>query len=89
MGLDISVFKNVKVTENEEEYDFTTFVIDDEWKYKIKNLEEGKYYEGESTEADVSYSYSAHSRFREELIKMMGKSELLLEDGRIDWEAFL
>jgi len=85
MGLDIMVYKNVKTTDSEENYNFTAFVIDEKWKYKIKNLEEEKNYTGERVDSSVSYAYSTHNRFRETLIKIIGRNDLLLKDGRIDW----
>lgn len=85
MGLAVSVYKNIKRTDDEEDYDFTAYVIDESWKYKIKNLEDGKQYIGEHTDADVSYAYSTHNRFRETLLKIIGRNDLLLEDGKIDW----
>ena len=85
MGLDVSVFKNIKRTENEDDYRFTAFVIDENWKYKIKNLEDGKDYKGDYAEGDVSYAYSTHNRFREALIKIVARKDLLLENGKIDW----
>jgi hypothetical protein len=85
MGLDVSVYKNIKRTEVEDEIDFTAYVIDESWKYKIKNLEDGKHYKGEITDADVRYSYSTHNRFRETLLKIIERSDLLLKNGRIDW----
>lgn len=85
MGLDVSVFKNIKRTENEEDYRFTAFVIDDNWKYKIKNLKDGKDYKGDRAEGDVSYSYRTHNLFREMLLKIIGREDLLLKDGTIDW----
>ena len=85
MGLDVSVYKNIKRTDVEDEIDFTAFVIDESWKYKIKNLEDGKDYKGEPTDADVRYAYSTHNRFRETLLKIIGRNDLLLENGKIDW----
>ena len=86
MGLAVRVYKNIKQTDNEEECDFEAFVIDDDWKHKIKNLEEGKFYVGECVDRSISYPYSAHSRFRESLIKLIGREDLLKADGTIDWQ---
>lgn len=85
MGLDVSVYKNIKRTDIEDDVDFTAFVIDESWKYKIKNLEDGKDYEGEPCNCGVRYAYSTHNRFRETLLKIIGRDDLLLEDGKIDW----
>lgn len=85
MGLAVRVYKNIKRTDNEDEYDFTAFVIDENWRYKVKNLEYNKDYKGDYTNDDVNYAYSTHNRFRETLIKIIGRNDLLLKDGRIDW----
>lgn len=85
MGLDVSVYKNVKITEKESDYKFTAFVIDEDWKYKIKNLEDGKDYKGDYAEGDISYGYGMHSRFREKLLEIIGRKDLLIENGKIDW----
>ena len=42
MGLDVRTYGNIKLAENEEEADFTAYVIDEDWKHKIKNLQEMK-----------------------------------------------
>jgi hypothetical protein len=49
MGLDVRTYGNIKLAENEDDYLFTAFVIDENWKHKIKNLEYGKSYTGDST----------------------------------------
>ena len=71
MGLDVRTYVNIKLAENEDESDFTAYVIDEDWKYKIKNLQDGKAYTGDFVFRGVSYSYSAHNRFREKLIKLI------------------
>lgn len=88
MGLYVSVYKDIKAADSETEGDsFVAYVIDDCWKHKIKNLIDGQLYEGRVTDSYVSYSYSTHSRFREFLIKVIGKDEELLNDhGRIRWD---
>ena len=55
MGLDVRTYGNIKLTENEDDYAFTAFVIDDNWKHKIKNLEYRKSYNGDSIFRGVSY----------------------------------
>ena len=87
MGLDVSVYQNVRITKSEDDYSFMAFVIDDAWKYKINNLVDGAKYTGDATHADVSYPYGAHNRFREDLLRLTGRSDLLTERGRIDWDA--
>ena len=47
MGLDVRTYGNIKLAENEEDADFTAFVIDEDWKHKIKNLQDGKAYNGD------------------------------------------
>lgn len=86
MGLDVRTYGNIKLAENNDDYEFMAFVIDDNWKYKIKNLEDGKYYNGDSIFRGVSYPYSAHNRFRESLIKLMDRPDLLDKDGKIKWD---
>lgn len=88
MGLDAHCFQNIKRVENEYEEDFTPYVIDDNWKYKIKNLEENKPYKGDYVSFHIQYSYGTHNRFRETLLKLIGKEDLLNNDGRINWSLY-
>ncbi|MCB0541703.1 MAG: hypothetical protein KDE33_29630, partial [Bacteroidetes bacterium] len=83
MGLDVRTYGNIKLAENEEEADFTAYVIDEGWKHKIKNLQDGKAYTGDVVFRGVSYPYSAHNRFREKLVKLVGREDLLDNEGRI------
>jgi hypothetical protein len=85
MGLDVRVYKNVKITDNDEDYNFFARVIDEKWKYKIKNLEENKHYVGNRVFVGISYNYSYHSRFREVLIRLIERDDLLNTQGKIDW----
>ena len=85
MGLDVRTYGNIKLAENEEEADFTAYVIDEDWKHKIKNLQDGKAYTGDVVFRGVSYPYSAHNRFREKLVKLVGREDLLDNEGRIKW----
>jgi hypothetical protein len=85
MGLDVMVYGNIKITENEENADFTAYVIDEDWKHKIKNLQDGKGYTGDVVFRGVSYPYSSHNRFRERLIKLIGREDLLDSEGKIKW----
>ncbi|CAL2084961.1 hypothetical protein [Tenacibaculum sp. 190524A02b] len=74
MGLAVSVYKNIKES-NEEDYDFIAYVIDDDWLDRIKNLKNDCYYKGELDESvGVSYAYSSHNRFRVHLAEMLGIS---------------
>lgn len=86
MGLDVRTYGNIKLAENEEYADFIAFVIDEDWNHKIKNLQIGKGYTGDVTYRGVSYPYSAHSRFRERLIELIGRKDLLNEQGNIIWD---
>lgn len=85
MGLDVTVYKNIKKS-NIKDYNFQAYVIDKAWEYKIKNLEINSYYKGIVCNCGVSYAYSSHNRFREELLKIIKREDLLLLNGRIDWE---
>lgn len=84
MGLDITVYKNIQLT-NGDEFDFEVYVIDDKWRYKVKNLEYNGCYTGKVSNARVGYPYSSHNRFREILIAVIGRNDLLLQNSRIDW----
>ena len=85
MGLDVRTYGNIKLAENEEDADFTAFVIDEDWKHKIKNLQDGKAYNGDVVFRGVSYPYLAHNRFREKLVKLVGREDLLDNEGKIKW----
>jgi hypothetical protein len=77
MGLDVSVYKNIKLEEPGEgiliEYlpegreFFKVTVPHYLFLYKIRNLEVDRFYSGEHTSTEVSYSYRYHSSFREHL----------------------
>jgi len=85
MGLDVRTYGNIKITENEEDADFKAFVIDESWKHKVKNLQYGKLYTGDEVFRGVSYPYSSHMRFREALVKLVGRVDLLDLEGKIKW----
>ena len=85
MGLDVKTYGNIKLAENVEDADFIAFVLTEDWKHKIKNLQEGKAYNGDIIFRGVSYPYSAHSSFREKLIKLIDREDLLNADGCINW----
>lgn len=85
MGLDVKVYGNIRVAKNEDYADFKAYVIDEDWKHKIKNLQDGKSYSGDVVFRGVSYPYSQHSRFREELIKLIDRDYLLDSEGKIKW----
>lgn len=85
MGLDVRTYGNIKLAKNEDDGDFTAFVINEDWRYKIKNLQNEKVYNGDVVFEGVSYAYSTHSRFRKELIKLVGGEYLLDNNGEIKW----
>lgn len=85
MGLSVRVYGNVRITENEDERDFLAYVIDDSWKHKIKNLKENASYIGDLLFRGVSYGYGTHNRFRESLIILIERTDLLGLDGTILW----
>jgi len=86
MGLYVRVYKNIKKIKDCDEADFRAFVDHPSWKFKIKNLEEDGCYVGEQAQPTISYPYSAHSFFRETLIKLIEREDLLDNAGNIDYE---
>lgn len=86
MGLSVTVYKNIKETTNPEEADFKAYVIDEAWDWKIRNLKKDAYYTGTPIARTISYPYSTHNRFREELIKLMDRYDLIKGDGTIKWD---
>lgn len=64
-------------------------MTDDSWKYKIKNLEYDAYYSGDYSRCGVSYPYSKHNRFRETLIKIIDRLDLLNDHGEIIWSKLV
>jgi hypothetical protein len=85
MGLDVITYGNIKLAKNEEDADFVAYVINEKWKHKVKNLQYGKAYNGDVIFKGVSYSYSTHSRFREGLVRLIGREDLLDSGGKIKW----
>lgn len=85
MGLEVTTYGNIKLAQNEEDADFVAYVISDDWRIKVRNLQYGKGYNGDAVFEGVSCSYSAHSRFREELIKLINRGDLLDGKGKIKW----
>ena len=90
MGLDINVWKNVRVAESQDsddfDFDFAAYVDDEMWGDRIKNLEVGKSYIGDKCDCTVSYAYSSHFSFRKLLLKIIGRADLISPTDRIDWE---
>lgn len=87
MGLDVVTYGNIKLAEkkDEYEYDFIAYVTDDSWLYKIKNLQVNKAYTGDVIYMGISYSCSSHNLFREKLVKMIGRDDLLDLYSGIFW----
>lgn len=74
MGLDVKVFKNVKsVSEEEAEQtaSFRGFLPYKDWKNRMSNLEEGKWYTGEIEDPDIGYGYDSHTWFRNYLATVL------------------
>jgi hypothetical protein len=84
MGLDVRVYKDIKLTKDDD-FEFIAFVPHEPWEYKIKNLVKNGHYIGQSDGPLISYSYSTHNRFRECLMKVIGRDDLLNEKGKIKW----
>lgn len=72
MGLDVSVYKNIRLAKDLENYNFKAFTVHPEWDWKIKNLRNNGYYDGDKQGAGVSYPYGTHSRFRDALCDIIG-----------------
>jgi hypothetical protein len=85
MGLDVRVYGNISLVNEDEHWNFHAMVGTPEWDFKIKNLVKGGYYKGDVIFTGVGYSYSGHSNFREDLIRLIGREDLLA-DGEINWE---
>ena len=86
MGLDVRVYQNIKEVADADDADFTAFVVAEEWEWKIKNLKKEAHYVGTCVDHTISYPYSRHSRFREMLIRLIGRIDLLQADGQINWD---
>lgn len=59
MGLDINVYNNIRVVSSKEEeaedFNFRAMVYDESWNHKIKNLEKGKFYIGDSMNLEYNF----------------------------------
>lgn len=86
MGLSVKVYQNIKEVSDKEEYDFDAYVISEEWNYKIKNLKNRGFYNGDCVFKGISYPCTAHNRFREKLIILIDRMDLIKPDGTIDWD---
>lgn len=89
MGLDVECYGNIKLAENEEDANFISHVINEDWKHKIKNLQYDKAYTGDVIFRGVSYFHSMHNRFREKLIVLIDREDLLDGNGKIKWNEIL
>lgn len=87
MGLDVSTYVNIRIVDDPEKADFCAFVSSPECDFKIKNLKGGEYYCGDRIHRGVSYPYSSHNRFREKLIKLIDRTDLLDDKGEINWRT--
>lgn len=93
MGLDIAVYRNYTVVERDEDgepedYDFHAYQSIKDWNYKCEELELDEYYTGEYVCRPVSYAYSSHMWFRMELLKLIGREDLI-NDNQIDWDSIV
>lgn len=77
MGLDVIVYGNVRLADDEKYAKFIPYVASERWKYKIQNLQEWHLYTGDVIYKGVSYTYSTHDKFRQELIKLIDRLDLL------------
>lgn len=84
MGLTITAYQNIEKADESEDYNFKAYNIDSNWNYKLGELESGAYYLGDAM-AVHNCAYSTHNRFREYLLQVIGREDLLNNDGRIDW----
>ena len=85
MGLSIRVYNNLKIADKNQDNSFEIYVIDESWKNKVKNFEYGKSYTGDLINDSLSYPYYSHNRFREALIRLIQREDLLDAEGRIKW----
>lgn len=86
MGLDVRVYKKIKKVSHmeHEHYDFIAHVIDDKWRDRVKNLEYGAKYVGDSSGFLISYPCRTHNDFRRALCKMIGLDENAWSDRVLD-----
>lgn len=78
MGLSVRVYSNIELcSEDDDNCCFVAYVLDDKWLHKIKNLEQDKCYTGKCICNKIDYAYSTHNRFREALLKLIGRIDLL------------
>lgn len=87
MGLRVSVYKNVKLVEKGE-YDFQAFTLQG-FEDRIKNLVWQGKYKAESNTTYLSYPYSTHNQFRDELCLLIGKDKRFYDKEFTDEEKNL
>lgn len=86
MGLTIRVYNNVSlVPEGAEDYDFWCYVVVEKWRWKVKNLNYNRCYNGDVDYNGISYSYSYHAFFRGCLLNLIGMSEYVNKIGQPNW----
>lgn len=71
MGLDITVYKNIEPTQDED-YCFKAFQIEGLKESRMKNLKAGQEYNGENVFSFRAGSYGGYNAFRNELAKLSG-----------------
>lgn len=92
MGLRARVYANIELIPLSRHHDFDfdyTFhasVVDNDLLDRIKNLEINRFYNAECVEDLIEYPHSTHNRFREFLLKVIGREDLLFSDGKIDFD---
>jgi len=88
MGLVIHALKNIKqLEEGQEEMGYRAYVISKEWESRIKNLAYDKYYTGHEmdNEFEIAYPCSYHGIFRGHLLRIIGRADAVLADGKPDY----
>lgn len=70
MGLDVTVYQNIKKSESEDDYSFLAFTLEP-FKDRVKNLEWHQKYDGDAV-FHHSTGYGYHAAFRSDLSEMVG-----------------
>ena len=55
MGLSIAVFTEIEETKDDNDYDFTAYVIAERWENRIKHLKKDTYYKGRPEDNHLHY----------------------------------
>ena len=74
MGLTVKLHTGLTETDIND-YTFSAYVIDKDWKHYIKNLTYDGYYKAEKSEMLFEYPCSYHNSFRRELCMIIGKDK--------------